>query len=154
MHLKSRSTSMMTGVTAWCLTMAFCGTAQAQDDGARAYWKTLEGTNFLSFQYLRFNADTDAQIYDPSLGIYPNSETDANFFLLSYGHWPNIIPIVMVLSNENLYPFNGFFLQQIFHSFDQCIFFFKVFLQVKFSKSLGDLYNMIKPFTLKAIIAL
>jgi hypothetical protein len=85
MHLKSRSTSMMMWLTAWCVSMVFYGTAQAQDDGARAYWKTMEGTNFLSFQYLRFNSDTDAQIYDPSLGIYPNSETDANFFLLSYG---------------------------------------------------------------------
>ncbi len=85
MHLKSRSTSMMIWLTAWCVSMVFCETAQAQDDGARAYWKTLEGTNVVSFQYLRFNADTDAQIYDPSYGIYPDSETDANFFLLSYG---------------------------------------------------------------------
>jgi hypothetical protein len=66
--------------------MAFCGTAQAQDDGARAYWKAMENTNFLSFQYLRFNADaSDSELYDPSHGIYPNSETDMDLFMLMYG---------------------------------------------------------------------
>ena len=85
MNLKARSTSMLIWFTTWCASMAFYGTAQAQDDGARAYWKALEGTNVVSFQYLRFNADTDTAIYDPTHGIYPDSETNANFFLLSYG---------------------------------------------------------------------
>ena len=83
---RSKSISIMLLIAVCCIAMAFCGKAQAQDDGARAYWKTMEGTNFLGFQYLRFNADTsDSQLFDPSAGIYPNSETDLDLFLLMYG---------------------------------------------------------------------
>jgi len=65
--------------------MAFCSTAQALDDGPRAYWKNMEDTNFLSFQYLQLNVDTKSLMFDPSLGIYPNAETDMDFFILGYG---------------------------------------------------------------------
>jgi hypothetical protein len=76
---------MLICTATWFLAIAWSGTTQAQDDGARAYWKTMEGTNIVSFQYLRFNADTTgSQLYDPSHGIYPNSETDLDLFLLSY----------------------------------------------------------------------
>jgi hypothetical protein len=71
-------------MTVWCIVVACCGTSLAQDDGARAYWKTMEDTNVLSFQYLQLNADTYAELYDPSLGIYPNAETDLDLYLLSY----------------------------------------------------------------------
>ena len=73
------------------VVMVFCGEAQALDDGARAYWKNMEGTNFLSFQYLQFNADaSDTQMFDPSLGLYPNSETDMDLFVLAYGRQINL----------------------------------------------------------------
>jgi hypothetical protein len=78
-------------IAVFCIAMIFFGTAQAQDDGARAYWKAMEGTNFLSFQYLRFNADSsDSQLFDPSAGIYPNSETDLDLFMLMYGRQVNM----------------------------------------------------------------
>ena len=87
----SKSNSIILLLAVCCIAMAFCGTAQAQDDGARAYWKTMEGTNFLSFQYLRFNADaSDAEMYDQAHGIYPNSETDMDLFMLMYGRQINL----------------------------------------------------------------
>ena len=86
-----KSISIILSIAVCCIAMAFCETAQAQDDGARAYWKTMEGTNFLSFQDLRFNADSsDSQLFDPSAGIYPNSETDMNLFMLMYGRQINL----------------------------------------------------------------
>ena len=86
MLLKSKSFSVLLLITICCTAMTFFSQAQAQDDGARAYWKTLEGTNIISFQYLRFNADTTgSQVFDPSHGLYPNSETDMDFWILSYG---------------------------------------------------------------------
>ena len=83
---KSKSVSIILLITVCYIAMAFHSAAQAQDDGARAYWKTLEDTNMVSFQYLSFNADTTgSQVFDPSHGLYPNSETDMDFFLFSYG---------------------------------------------------------------------
>ena len=51
MLLKSKSFSVLLLITICCTAMTFFSQAQAQDDGARAYWKTLEGTNIISFQY-------------------------------------------------------------------------------------------------------
>jgi hypothetical protein len=82
---KSKSISIMRLMAVCCIAAALCGTLQAQDDGARAYWKTMEDTNLLSFQYLRFNADATGEMFDPSHGIYPNSETDLDLFILNYG---------------------------------------------------------------------
>jgi hypothetical protein len=82
---KSKSISIILLIAVLSSAIAFCGTAQALDDGARAYWKTMENTNFLSFQYLPLNVDTKGQMFDPSLGIYPNAETDMDFYILSYG---------------------------------------------------------------------
>jgi hypothetical protein len=85
MLLKYKSVSIIILIAVCCITMAFCGAAQAQDDGARAYWKTLEDTNIVSFQYLRFNSDTTgSQTFSPSYGLYPNAETDLDLYLLSY----------------------------------------------------------------------
>ena len=72
------------------IATAFFGTARAADDGARAYWKNMEDTNFLSFQMLQFNADSSGSQFDPSLGIYPNSETDMDLFVLMYGRQINL----------------------------------------------------------------
>ena len=81
---KSKFTSIL-------LLMAVFGTAQAGDDGARAYWKMMEDTNFLSYQKLEFNADSSGSQFDPSFGIYPNSETDMNLFMLMYGRQVNLL---------------------------------------------------------------
>ena len=82
---KSKSISIILLIAVLSSAIAFCGAAQAADDGARAYWKTMEDTNFLSFQYLQFNVDAKGQMFDPSLGIYPNAETDMDLYILSYG---------------------------------------------------------------------
>jgi hypothetical protein len=73
------------------LLITVFGTAQAGDDGARAYWKTMEDTHFLSYQKLEFNADSSGSQFDPSLGIYPNSETDMDLFVLMYGRQMNLL---------------------------------------------------------------
>jgi hypothetical protein len=82
---KSRSSFVILFIAVLSNAIAFCGTAQAIDDGARAYWKTLEDTSFLSFQYLQLNADSKGQIFDPSMGVYPDAETDLSLQFLSYG---------------------------------------------------------------------
>jgi hypothetical protein len=91
MITKSKSISIIRLIAVLSSAIVFCGTAQALDDGARAYWKTMEDTNFLSFQYLQFNADaSDTQMFDPSFGLYPNSETDMDLFVLAYGRQINL----------------------------------------------------------------
>ena len=85
MFTRSQSVATMIAVTVLCIVIVFYGTVQAADDGARAYWKTLEGTNILGFQYLKYNVDsTGSQQFDPSIGLYPDSETDLDLFMLSY----------------------------------------------------------------------
>lgn len=87
MLLKSKHVSITILIAICFIAMTLGGAAQAQDDGARAYWKTLEGTNTVSFQYLQFNADTSGEMYDPSHGIYPDSETDMDLYMLSYARY-------------------------------------------------------------------
>ena len=86
----SKFISIMLLLTIGGIATAFVGTARAADDGARAYWKNMEDTNFLSFQMLQFNADSSGDQFDPSLGIYPNSETDMDLFVLMYGRQINL----------------------------------------------------------------
>ena len=62
-----------------------CGTALAQDDGARAYWKAMAGTNVIAVQYLPFDSDSfDSLVFDPVHYIYPESEFQANLLMLTY----------------------------------------------------------------------
>jgi len=82
---KSKSISIILLIAVLSSAIALCGTAQALDDGARAYWKTMKDTNFLSFQYLQLNADAKEQIFDPGMGIFPNAETDMDLYILGYG---------------------------------------------------------------------
>jgi hypothetical protein len=66
-------------------TLLVCGTASAQDDGARAYWKALAGANVVAFQYLPFDGDSfGSQAFDPVHYIYPESEFQANLIILTY----------------------------------------------------------------------
>jgi len=67
------------------IILSFRGSALAIDDGARAYWKLRDGSNVVSFQYLNLNMQASGtQQFDPSQYIYPNSDTKANVFLVSY----------------------------------------------------------------------
>ena len=62
-----------------------CGPANAQDDGARAYWKGRAGTNVVSFQYLNMHLDaSDALQFDPAHYIYPSADADADIFIANY----------------------------------------------------------------------
>jgi hypothetical protein len=62
-----------------------CGPANAQDDGARAYWKGRAGSNVVSFQYLNMHLDaSDALQFDPAHYIYPSADADADIFFASY----------------------------------------------------------------------
>ena len=62
-----------------------CGLANAQDDGARAYWKGRAGTNVVSFQYLNMHLDaSDAMQFDPAHYIYPSADADADIFIANY----------------------------------------------------------------------
>jgi hypothetical protein len=61
------------------------GPVLAVDDGARAYWNGRDGTNVLSFQYLRWDIfASGTQQFDPSHYIYPNSETEASVFTAAW----------------------------------------------------------------------
>ena len=62
-----------------------CGPANAQDDGARAYWKGRAGSNVVSFQYLNMHLDaSDALQFDPAHYIYPSADVDVDIFVASY----------------------------------------------------------------------
>jgi hypothetical protein len=73
------------GGVAAVFALLLCGTASAQDDGPRAYWKALSGANVIAFQYLPFDGDSiDSQAFDPVHYIYPEAEFQANLFVLMY----------------------------------------------------------------------
>lgn len=64
--------------------LSFSGSVLAIDDGARAYWKTREGSTVVSFQYLNLSLQASgAQQFDPGQYIYPNSDAEANVFVAS-----------------------------------------------------------------------
>ncbi len=73
-----------TALTVAVLTALACGTASAQDDGARAYWKALAGTNMVGFQYLPMNAVTPAEVSDPTHYLFPEADVEANLIFLNY----------------------------------------------------------------------
>ncbi len=65
--------------------LLFNGPALAVDDGARAYWKGRDGTQGVSFQYLRLDLQTsDSQQFAPGQYIYANADTEASIFVANY----------------------------------------------------------------------
>ena len=67
------------------IILLFSGQALAVDDGARAYWKGREGTQGVSFQYLRLDLQaSDSQQFAPGQFIYPNSDVEASIFVANY----------------------------------------------------------------------
>ena len=67
------------------IILLYSGSAFALDDGARAYWKGRDGTNGVSFQYLRLDLQaTDSQQFAPGQYIYPNSDVEASIFIANY----------------------------------------------------------------------
>jgi hypothetical protein len=81
----NKYTQMLTVFTILATILSLYGSVLAVDDGARAYWKGRDGTNGVSFQYLRLDLDaSDSQQFAPGQYIYANSETEANIFLANY----------------------------------------------------------------------
>jgi hypothetical protein len=75
------------------------GLANAQDDGARAYWKGRAGTNAISVQYLNMNLQaSDAVAFDPSHYIYPNADAEANIFIASWARHMTLFNRPSILS--------------------------------------------------------
>ena len=67
------------------IILLFTGTALAVDDGARAYWKGRDGTQGVSFQYLRLDLQaSDSQQFAPGQYIYANADTEASIFIANY----------------------------------------------------------------------
>ncbi len=71
-------------LTVGVLTILACGTASAQDDGSRSYWKALAGTNIVGFQYLPINAVTASEAADPSHYLFPEADVEGTLVLLNY----------------------------------------------------------------------
>ena len=75
------------------------GLANAQDDGARTYWKGRAGTNAMSFQYLNMNLQaSDAVQFDPSHFIYPAADAEADIFILSWARHMTLFDRPSILS--------------------------------------------------------
>jgi hypothetical protein len=75
------------------------GPANAQDDGARTYWKGRAGTNVMSFQYLNMNLQaSDTVQFDPSHYIYPAADAQADIFVLNYARHMTLFDRPSILS--------------------------------------------------------
>jgi hypothetical protein len=67
------------------IILLFNGPALAVDDGARAYWKGRDGTNGVSFQYLRLDLQaSETQQFAPGQYIYANADAEASIFIANY----------------------------------------------------------------------
>jgi hypothetical protein len=67
------------------IILLYSGQALAVDDGARAYWKGRDGTQGVSFQYLRLDLQTeDSQQFAPGQYIYANSDIEASIIVANY----------------------------------------------------------------------
>ncbi len=75
------------------------GPANAQDDGARTYWKGRAGTNILSVQYLDMHLQASDELqFDPSNYIYPAADAEASIFVLSWARHMTLFNRPSVLS--------------------------------------------------------
>ena len=85
METGNRLTRLLTIFTVLTFILSFSSMTLAVDDGARAYWKGRDGTNVVSFQYLNLDMQASgAQQFDPSMYIYPDSDTEADIFMASW----------------------------------------------------------------------
>ena len=75
------------------------GPANAQDDGARTYWKGRAGTNVVSFQYLNMHLQaSDTLQFDPAHYIYPGADAEADIFVLSWARHMTLFDRPSILS--------------------------------------------------------
>ena len=75
------------------------GPVNAQDDGARTYWKGRAGTNVMSVQYLNMNLQaSDTLQFDPAHYIYPAADAEADIFVLSWARHMTLFNRPSILS--------------------------------------------------------
>jgi len=75
------------------------GPANAQDDGARTYWKGRAGTNVMSAQYLNMNLQaSDTLQFDPTHYIYPAADAEASIFVMSWARHMTLFNRPSILS--------------------------------------------------------
>jgi hypothetical protein len=78
---------LWTFLTALSIAWSLGTPAIAIDDGARAYWNGKDGTDGLSFQFLRGDMDaSDSQQFAPDHYVYPNSDVEANLAIATWAH--------------------------------------------------------------------
>lgn len=84
MKTKIRDAYLLAFITNLAI-LSFSAPVFSVDDGARAYWKTREGSNVVSFQYLNLSMQASGAVqFDPGQYIYPNSDAEANIFVASW----------------------------------------------------------------------
>ncbi len=85
MKLGNRHTCLLAIFITLTTILSFSGPVFAVDDGARAYWKGRDGTQVVSFQYLRRDINASgSQQFAPGQYIYPNSDVEASVFMFSW----------------------------------------------------------------------
>jgi hypothetical protein len=78
-------TRLLAFVATLVIILSLSGPLLATDDGARAYWKGRDGTQVVSFQYLRWDIEASGvQQFDPGQYVYPNSDAEASVFLATW----------------------------------------------------------------------
>ena len=93
------STRFLALVTFALAVPLISGPTNAQDDGARTYWKGRAGTNVVSVQYLNMNLQaSDALQFDPTHYIYPAADAEASIFVLSWARHMTLFDRPSILS--------------------------------------------------------
>lgn len=83
--LGNRHTCLLAIFITLTTILSFSGPVFAVDDGARAYWKGQDGTQAVSFQYLRWDIHASgSQQFAPGQYIYPNSDAEISIFMFSW----------------------------------------------------------------------
>ena len=99
MKIVNYSTRFLALVTFALAVPLICGPANAQDDGARTYWKGRAGTNVMSVQYLNMNLQaSDALQFDPTHFIYPAADAEADIFVVSWARHMTLFNRPSILS--------------------------------------------------------
>lgn len=85
MKTGNRYTGLLAFLVTLAIILSFSETVLAVDDGARAYWKGRDGTQGVSFQYLRLDLQSsDTQQFAPGQYIYANADTEASIVIANW----------------------------------------------------------------------
>ena len=85
MKLEKKHTRSYAVFAALVIILSMSVPALSVDDGPRAYWKGRDGTQAVSFQYLRLDSDSlDTQQFAPDQHIYPNSDVEAGITITTF----------------------------------------------------------------------